>query len=106
MYSRMPRVYTYFDQAGRGRNNLDKLLIPFRHMTHVGDWCEMEAGPACLAGNVAAVCSSYSKQLGRRFKFSDIKNGKFRVTVTSAPVSGRVTSAVTGSRRVMGSVAV
>jgi hypothetical protein len=80
----MPRVDAFYDKSGKRHYNTGRPCIPFRLMTKVGDWCEMERGPRCLAGNVAALCSSYSAQLGRRFSFSDMKNGWFRVTLVSA----------------------
>lgn len=83
---RMPRVYTYYDRSGRGYHNTDKLRIPFRLMENFGDWCEVEEGPTCLAGNVSALCSLYSHKLGRRFKFKDMKNGIYRITVLADPI--------------------
>lgn len=98
---RIPRVYTYYDSRGYGWPNIEKLRVPFRLMTNVGDWCEMEESSMCIAGNVASLCSYYSKLLGRRFSFSDMKNGMYRIKVMAEPVAGRrVTSAVTGFRRV------
>lgn len=82
----MPRVYTFYDRNGVGHHNLDKLLIPFRLMKNPGDWCELFEGPECLSGNVAAMCSIYSQKLGRRFKFKNMKDGTYRITVSAEPV--------------------
>lgn len=82
----MPRVYTYYDRNGRGHHNTGRPKIPFRLMENTGDWCEVEAGPFCLAGNVANLCSMWSQKLGRRFKFHDTKKGLFLITVTAKPV--------------------
>lgn len=102
---RMPRVYTYYDRNGRGHHNLDRLRIPFRLMEHVGDWCEVEAGPTCLAGNVTTLCSIYSQKLGRRFKFKDMKDGTFRITVMATPVKPKKPAKRPGSIKVARSVA-
>lgn len=87
----MPRVDCFFESSGKRHYNTGRPRIPFRLMTRVGDWCEVDRGPTCLAGNVAGLCSAYSHQLGRRFTFKDMKNGVFRITVTSEKVglSGR-----------------
>lgn len=84
---RMPRIYTYYDRSGRGYPNTDRLRVPFRLMVNPGDWCEVEAGPTCLAGNVTSLCSAYSLKLGRRFTFKDMKDGMYRITVSSKPVA-------------------
>ena len=104
MASRMPRVQTYHDQFGSPHDNTGPHLIPFTLMTHVGDWCEVKRGPSCLAGNVASICSAYSLKLGRRFKFRDLGDGTYRITVTDDPVAGSVTFAVTEFRQVPGLV--
>lgn len=83
---RMPRIYTYYDRNGRGHHNIDRLRVPFRLMKNPGDWCEVEEGPTCLAGNLASLCSAYSHKLGRRFRFRDMKNGMYRITVTADPI--------------------
>ena len=83
---RMPRVTTYFDKTGRPHPNTDRRLIPFHLMTEPGDWCEVEQSKFCLAGNVASMCSLYSIQLGRRFKFKDLNNGIYKITVTTDKV--------------------
>ena len=82
----MPRVTTFRDKDGRLHYNFSRLTIPFRLMTNVGDWCEVERGPECLAGNVASLCSQYSHMLGRRFKFKDAGNGVFLIKVVNDPV--------------------
>lgn len=82
----MPRVEVFYDRLGGRHQNTERPLIPFRLMTKVGDWCSMNRGPKCLAGNVASLCSTYSKELGRRFHFQDLKNGRFKITVTHGKV--------------------
>jgi hypothetical protein len=82
----MPRVEVFYDQSGKAHRNTGRPLIPFHLMTKVGDWCLMKRGPECLAGNVAGLCSKYSRQLGRRFHFQDLKNSSFRITVTNEVV--------------------
>lgn len=91
----MPRVYTYYDRNGRGKHNTDRLLVPFRLMTEIGDWCELFEGPECLAGNVAGLCSLYSRKLGRRFRFRDMKDGTYRITVAAQPVRAAKTKKAT-----------
>lgn len=85
----MPRVDCFFDRFGNRHHNTGRPRIPFRLMKSAGDWCEVDRGPDCLAGNVAALCSAYSHQLGRRFTFRDMKNGVFRITVTTEKVARR-----------------
>lgn len=85
----MPRVEAFYDRSGKKHYNTSRLRIPFRLMTKVGDWCSMDRGPTCLAGNVAGLCSNYSNQLGRRFHFEDLHNGRFRVTVTAEKIHKR-----------------
>ena len=97
---RMPRIYTYYDRNGRGYHNTDRLLVPFRLMTKPGDWCEIEEGPTCLAGNLASLCSVYSHKLGRRFKFRDMKNGMYRITVTADPIKPKKLRKPAGSAKV------
>jgi len=103
---RMPRVYTYFDKSGRGHHNIDRLLIPFRLMKNIGDFCEVEEGPTCVAGNVATLCSMWSHKLGRRFSFRDLNNGTYRITVMAEPVRPPKQGTVkpSGSRKVPHSV--
>lgn len=83
---RMPRVCLYYDSTGRERYNTGRCAIPFTLMKNVGDWCEVERGPNCLGGNVSNQCSIYSQKLNRRFKFKDLKNGVFKITVMAEPV--------------------
>lgn len=80
----MPRVCIFHEVTGKERYNTDRPAIPFRLMKNAGDWCEVEQGTKTLAGNVAGLCSTYGKELGRKFKFEDMKNGVFRITVIAA----------------------
>lgn len=82
----MPRVSIFHTHDGRERYNTARAVIPFTLMKNPGDWCEVERGPDCLAGNVATLCSVYSRKLGRRFRFKDMNNGLFRITTMSQPV--------------------
>ena len=82
----MPRVCFFYDEDGREQYNTDRPAIPFNLMKYAGDWCEVERGPDCLAGNVANLCSAYSRKLGRRFKFKDLNNGVFLITVMREPI--------------------
>lgn len=101
---RMPRIYTYYDRSGRGYDNTDRLRVPFRLMKNPGDWCEVERGPTCLAGNLASLCSAYSHKLGRRFKFRDMKNGMYRITVTTDPIKPKKPKQPAGYAKVARSV--
>lgn len=100
---RMNRVLFYFDRHGRRQVNIGRPLIPFRLMTNLGDWCLVDADYNCLAGNVAALCSKYSMELGRRFAFRDQKNGTFKITVTSGKVKHRATKSETSHAKSNGS---
>lgn len=93
---RMPRIQTYYDKTGHAYLNTGRLLIPFRLMENTGDWCEVQAGKFCLAGNVAAICSAYGIKMGVRFEFRDMKNGVFKITNVGPRVElKRKTSRVT-----------
>jgi hypothetical protein len=86
----MPRVPFWYTKEGRERYNTDRPLIPFELMKNIGDWCEVERGPKCLAGNVAGLCSKYSLKLGRRFQFKDRGDGVFLIKVVYEPVIPKI----------------
>lgn len=97
----MPRVCVWYEASGRERYNTSRATIPFTLMVNVGDWCHVERGPKCLAGNVAGLCSAYSRKFCRRFEFKDLNNGLFLIKVTGEavrpkPKARRRRKAITG----------
>jgi len=86
----MPRVCCFYEAGGRERYNTGRTTIPFSLMGNVGDWCHVEQGTDCLAGNVASLCSINSHKYGRRFEFKDLNNGLFLIKVTRDEVLPKV----------------
>lgn len=82
----MDRVTTFI-RKGQPFLNTGRSRIPFEEMTNLNDYCEFPQTKTCIAGNVAGLCSLWSRKLDRRFHFSDLKNGTYRVTVTQLNLS-------------------